>query len=468
MKSSIHIVSLVKQKLSKEFFMSTGKAIKSDVKDLKLAALGKKRIMWADTDMPVLARVRERFAKEKPLAGLRMSACLHVTAETANLARTLQAGGADLVLIASNPLSTQDDVAASLVHDFGISVFAIREEDNNTYYKHIVAALEHSPHVTMDDGADLVSALIFMALNRLDEVHPEVKKWAEKHSVESRRKILDQIVGSMEETTTGVNRLRAMEKDGVLQFPVVSVNDAQTKHLFDNRYGTGQSTLDGILRATNILLAGRKVVVCGYGWCGKGVAQRARGMGSLVIVTEVDPIRALEAAMDGFEVMTISKASEVGDIFITVTGNAHVIIGDHFSKMKDGAMVCNSGHFDVELELPALKAHSSAVVSEVRPNVDEYQLKNGKKIYVIGQGRLVNLAAAEGHPPSVMDMSFATQALATEFCIVNKGKLANKVIDVPLEVERYVATHKLESMGISIDKLTAAQNKYMTGWEHGT
>ena len=414
--------------------MSTGKAIKSDVKDLKLAALGKKRILWADTDMPVLARVRERFAKEKPLAGLRMSACLHVTAETANLARTLQAGGADLVLIASNPLSTQDDVAASLVHDFGISVFAIREEDNNTYYRHIVAALEHSPHVTMDDGADLVSALIFMALNRLDEVHPEVKKWAEKHSVESRRKILDQIVGSMEETTTGVNRLRAMEKDGVLQFPVVSVNDAQTKHLFDNRYGTGQSTLDGIVRATNILLAGRKVVVCGYGWCGKGVAQRARGMGSLVIVTEVDPIRALEAAMDGFEVMPISKAAEVGDIFITVTGNAHVII----------------------------------VISDVRPNVDEYQLKNGKKIYVIGQGRLVNLAAAEGHPPSVMDMSFATQALATEFCIVNKGKLANKVIDVPMEVERYVAIHKLESMGISIDLLTAAQNKYMTGWEHGT
>jgi len=307
-----------------------------------------------------------------------------------------------------------------------------------------------------------------MALDRLNEVHPEVKKWAEKISPENRKKYLDQIIGSMEETTTGVNRLRAMEKDGVLQFPVISVNDAQTKHLFDNRYGTGQSTLDGIIRATNILLAGRKVVVCGYGWCGKGVAQRSRGLGSLVIVTEVDPIRALEAAMDGFEVAPIAKAAEVGDIFITVTGNSHVITGEHFAKMKNGAMVCNSGHFDVELELPALKALSSMVLSDVRTNVDEYQLKNGKKIYVIGQGRLVNLAAAEGHPPSVMDMSFATQALATEFCIQNKGKLSNKVIDVPLEVERYVATHKLESMGIVIDNLTSAQKKYMTGWEHGT
>lgn len=448
--------------------MSTGKLVKHDVKDLSLAPLGKKRILWADTDMPVLTRVRERFAKEKPLAGMRMSACLHVTAETANLARTLQAGGADLVLIASNPLSTQDDVAASLVKDFGISVYAIREEDNNTYYKHIVAALAHSPNVTMDDGADLVSALIFMALNRLNEVHPEVKAWAETLSPELRKKTVEQIVGSMEETTTGVNRLRAMERDGVLQFPVVSVNDAQTKHLFDNRYGTGQSTVDGVIRATNILIAGRKVVVCGYGWCGKGVALRARGHGSQVTVVEVDPIRALEAAMDGFQVTTMAKAAEEGDIFITVTGNAHVIRGEHFAKMKNGAIVCNSGHFDVELDLPALKNLSESVNSDVRPNVDEYKLKSGKKIYVLGQGRLVNLAAAEGHPPSVMDMSFATQALATEFCIKNKGKLGNTVINVPVEVENYVAIHKLESMGIQIDTLTEAQKKYMTGWEHGT
>ncbi|MFN5288725.1 MAG: adenosylhomocysteinase [Gemmataceae bacterium] len=448
--------------------MSTGKLVKHDVKDLNLSGLGKKRILWADSDMPVLARVRDRFAKEKPLAGLRMSACLHVTAETANLARTLQAGGADLVLIASNPLSTQDDVAASLVKDFGISTFAIREEDNDTYYKHIVAALEHAPNVTMDDGADLVSALIFIALNRLNEVHPQVKKWAETLTAETRKKTVEQIVGSMEETTTGVNRLRAMERDGVLQFPVVSVNDAQTKHFFDNRYGTGQSTIDGIIRATNILLAGRKVVVCGYGWCGKGVALRARGQGSQVIVTEVDPIRALEAAMDGFQVTTMDHAAAEGDIFITVTGNAHVIRGEHFSKMKCGSMICNSGHFDVELELPALKKLAETVETDVRPNVDLYKFKCGKKIYVLGQGRLVNLAAAEGHPPSVMDMSFATQALATEFCIKNKGKLGKVVINVPEEVERYVASHKLESMGIKIDSLTESQKKYMTGWEHGT
>ncbi len=441
---------------------------RNDVKDLALAPGGKKRILWADTDMPVLARIRERFGKEKPLQGLRMSACLHVTAETANLARALKAGGADLVLIASNPLSTQDDVAASLVKDFGIAVFAIREEDGDTYYRHIVAALEHQPQITMDDGADLVSAMVFVALERLDDVHPQVRAWAKKLTPAERQKRISQVIGSMEETTTGVNRLRAMERDGVLKFPVISVNDAQTKHFFDNRYGTGQSTIDGIIRATNTLLAGRKLVVCGYGWCGKGVALRARGLGSSVIVTEVDPIRALEAAMDGFQVLPIAEAAPLGDVFITVTGNAAVVRREHFLKMKDGAMVCNSGHFDVELELPALKEESDSITANVRPNVDEYKLRNGRRLYVLGQGRLVNLAAAEGHPPSVMDMSFATQALATEFCVKNKGKLANKVHNVPVELEQYVARHKLASMGITIDELTAAQKRYMSGWEQGT
>jgi adenosylhomocysteinase len=433
-----------------------------------LAPHGKKRILWADGDMPVLARVRERFAKEKPLAGLRMSACLHVTAETANLARALQAGGADVVLIASNPLSTQDDVAASLVEDFGIAVHAIREEDNDTYYRHIVAALDHEPQVTMDDGADLVSAMVFVALERLDDVHAQVRAWAQKLPAAERQRRITQVIGSMEETTTGVNRLRAMERDGVLKFPVIAVNDAQTKHLFDNRYGTGQSTIDGIIRATNTLLAGKRVVVCGYGWCGKGVALRARGLGSLVLVTEVDPIRALEAAMDGFQVMPIAEAAAVGDVFITLTGNSGIIRREHFLKMKDGAMVCNSGHFDVELDLPALKAECSSVTSNVRENVDEYKLKKGARIFVLGQGRLVNLAAAEGHPPSVMDMSFATQALATEYCVRNKGKLTPAVHTVPVEVEAYVAREKLASMGISIDELTTSQKKYMSGWEQGT
>jgi adenosylhomocysteinase len=440
----------------------------SDVKDLKLAGAGKKRLLWADRDMPVLARIRERFEREKPLKGLRLSACLHITAETANLARTLQAGGADCVLCASNPLSTQDDVAASLVSDYGIGVFAIREEDNDTYYKHIVAALEHQPHITMDDGADLVSAIIFVALNRLDDVHPQVRAWAQKMGPAAREAQISQIIGSMEETTTGVNRLRAMESDGVLKFPVIAVNDAQTKHFFDNRYGTGQSTIDGIVRATNLLLAGRKVVVCGYGWCGKGVALRARGLGSQVIVTEVDPIRALEAAMDGFAVMPVAEAAPIGDLFITVTGNAGIIRREHFVKMKDGAIVCNSGHFDVELDLPALKAEAQSVNSNVRTHVDEYRLKNGRSVYVLGQGRLVNLAAAEGHPPSVMDMSFATQALTTEFCLKNKGKLAPRVHTVPVEVEQFVARHKLESMGITIDALTTEQERYMKGWEQGT
>jgi adenosylhomocysteinase len=440
----------------------------SDVKDLKLAGTGKKRLLWADRDMPVLARIRDRFEREKPLKGLRLSACLHITAETANLARTLKAGGAEVVLCASNPLSTQDDVAASLVSDYGIGVFAVREEDNDTYYKHIVAALEHQPQITMDDGADLVSAIIFVALNRLDDVHAQVRAWAQKIGPAAREAQISQIIGSMEETTTGVNRLRAMESDGVLKFPVIAVNDAQTKHFFDNRYGTGQSTIDGIIRATNLLLAGRKLVVCGYGWCGKGVALRARGLGAQVIVTEVDPIRALEAAMDGFAVMPVSEAASIGDVFITVTGNAGIIRREHFVKMKDGAIVCNSGHFDVELDLPALKAEAQSVNSNVRPHVDEYRLKNGRSVCVLGQGRLVNLAAAEGHPPSVMDMSFATQALTTEYCLKNKGKLAPRVHTVPVEVEQFVARHKLESMGIAIDTLTTEQERYMKGWEQGT
>jgi len=447
--------------------MTTATQPHSDIKDARLAPSGKKRILWADGDMPVLTRIRQRFEQEKPLAGLRLSACLHVTAETANLARTLQAGGADLVLVASNPLSTQDDVAASLVHDFGISVFSIRGEDNDTYYKHIVAALEHEPHVTMDDGADLVSALIFVALERFDDVHAQVRAWARKKSPAERRRLIEQVIGSMEETTTGVNRLRAMERDGVLQFPVIAVNDAQTKHFFDNRYGTGQSTIDGIIRATNMLMAGRKVVVCGYGWCGKGVALRARGLGAQVIVTEVDPIRALEAAMDGFAVMPLAKAAPIGDLFITVTGNAGVIRREHFAKMHDGAIVCNSGHFDVEVDLKALLAEGQRT-ENVRPHVDEYRLGDGRRIYVLGQGRLVNLAAAEGHPPSVMDMSFATQALTTEFCVKKRGKLEPRVHAVPPEVEEFVARHKLASMGISIDKLTQDQKRYMSGWEQGT
>jgi adenosylhomocysteinase len=448
--------------------MATATLPRHDIKDPKLAPGGKKRILWADRDMPVLARIRDRFAKEKPLAGLRMSACLHVTCETANLARTLQAGGADLCLIASNPLSTQDDVAASLVHDFGIGVCAIHGEDTTTYYKHVAMALEHEPVVTMDDGADLVSAMIFIALDRLDDVAAPVREWAAKLKPADRKTAFKNVLGSMEETTTGVIRLRAMEKDGVLQFPVIAVNDADTKHLFDNRYGTGQSTIDGVIRATNLLMAGKKIVVAGYGYCGKGVAARARGLGAQVIVTEVSPIRALEAAMDGFTVMPMADAAAVGEVFITVTGNKHIIRKEHFLAMKDGAIVCNSGHFDVELDLPALKAESKTVTPEVRKQVDEFQLKNGRRIYVLGAGRLVNLAMAEGHPASVMDMSFATQALATEYCVKNKGKLTPAVHNVPAEVEEYVARHKLESMGIKLDTLTADQQHYLSDWEQGT
>lgn len=421
------------------------KAKQSDIKDLKLAGEGKRRILWADNDMPVLAQVRERFATQKPLAGKRMSACLHVTAETANLCRTLKAGGADLVLCASNPLSTQDDVAASLVKDFGIKVFAIKGEDRKTYYSHIAAACKHAPSITMDDGADLVNAL-----------HDEFTKYA------------NNIVASMEETTTGVIRLRAMDLAGVLKFPVLAVNDAATKHLFDNRYGTGQSTLDGIVRATDILLAGSTVVVVGYGWCGRGVSSRARGAGANVIVCEVDPIRALEAAMDGFRVMPIRQAARIGDLFITVTGDIHVIDEPHFALMKDGAIVCNSGHFNVELHLEALEKMATKINRGVRNNVDEYVLKGNKRIHILGQGRLVNLACAEGHPASVMDMSFATQALSTEYALKNAGKLDVAVHDVPKEIDDVVATLKLKSMGIAIDKLTAEQKKYLASFNMGT
>ncbi|HEX8202663.1 MAG TPA: adenosylhomocysteinase, partial [Isosphaeraceae bacterium] len=422
----------------------------------------------AERDMPVLRAIRDRFEQEKPLAGLRMSACLHVTAETANLARTLVAGGADLVLVASNPLSTQDDVAASLVQDFNIPVFAIKGEDETSYYRHIAAALAHRPHITMDDGADLVSAMIFIALNRLDDVHPEVRAWAQGLSAPDRSRLVGDVVASMEETTTGVIRLRAMEKDGVLKLPVIAVNDAQTKHFFDNRYGTGQSTIDGIIRATDVLLAGRKVVVCGYGWCGKGVALRARGMGSHVIVTEVSPIRALEAAMDGFEVMEIANAAKVGDIFITVTGNTHVIRAEHFAVMKDGAMICNSGHFNVELALEDLGKQAKEINRKVREFVDEYVLPDGNRLYVLGEGRLVNLAAAHGHPASVMDMSFAAQALSTEWAITQRANLEHRVYDVPTAVDEWVARLKLQTMGIAIDNLTDEQRKYLDSWEMGT
>jgi len=451
-----------------ELATATARAHKGDVKDFSLAAVGRQRIEWAERDMPVLRAIRERFVTEKPLAGMRMSACLHVTAETANLARTLKAGGADLLLCASNPLSTQDDVAASMVQDYGIPVFAIKGEDEHSYYRHITAALQHLPNVTMDDGADLVSAMIFIALDRLDDLHPEVRAWASKLGPADRKALVANVVASMEETTTGVIRLRAMEKDGVLKLPVIAVNDAQTKHFFDNRYGTGQSTIDGIIRATDTLLAGRQMVVCGYGWCGKGVALRARGMGSHVIVTEVDPIRALEAAMDGFQVKTIAEAAPLGDIFVTVTGDIHVIRGEHFVAMKDGAMICNSGHFNVELALDELGQLAASVNKGVREFVDEYVLKNGHRLYVLGEGRLINLAAAHGHPASVMDMSFAAQALATEWSVKHTSKLEHKVHQVPKAVDEFVATLKLQTMGISLDKLTTEQQKYLQSWEMGT
>jgi len=419
--------------------------MKYDIADLSLAPEGKRRILWADNDMPALAAIRRRFAKSKPLQGLNVSACLHITAETANLARTLKAGGANAVLCASNPLSTQDDVAASLVKDFKIPVFAICGENRSTYYKHINAAIDHKPVITLDDGADLVN-----------ELHTRRKKEAHR------------IIASMEETTTGVIRLRAMALKRKLKFPVIAVNDAATKHLFDNRYGTGQSTVDGIIRATDFLMAGKKIVAAGYGWCGRGFAMRARGMGAIVIVTEVDAIKALEAAMDGFEVMPMAEAAKVGELFVTLTGNKNVIRAEHFRAMKDRAVVANSGHFNVEIDIPALKKLSKKVIRNVRNHVDEYILRNNKRIYLLAEGRLINLAAAEGHPASVMDMSFATQALEAEYVVKKQGKLAVAVHDVPIEIEQQVSRLKLKSMSIGIDKLTAEQVDYLASSGEGT
>jgi adenosylhomocysteinase len=416
-----------------------------DIKDINQAEGGHRRIDWAEREMPVLRLIRERFEKEKPLKDIRVSACLHVTTETANLMRTLQAGGADIVLTASNPLSTQDDVAAALVNQWEIPTYAIKGEDNVTYYKHIGAALDHKPHMTMDDGADLVST-----------IHKE------------RRELLDEIVGGTEETTTGVIRLRAMAADKALQFPVVAVNDAMTKHFFDNRYGTGQSTIDGIIRATNVLLAGKVFVVAGYGWCARGLAMRARGMGAQVVVTEVDPLKALEAVMDGYQVMPMAKAAKIGDIFCTLTGDINVVDKHHFEVMKDGAIVANSGHFNVEINIPALAELSKGEPKLVRPFVEQYEMKDGRKINLLGEGRLINLAAAEGHPASVMDMSFANQALSAEFMVKNADKLEKKVYAVPEEIDAEIARIKLEAMGVTIDTLTEEQVKYLNSWEEGT
>jgi adenosylhomocysteinase len=418
--------------------------MKYHVKDLKLAAKGKDRIEWAERSMPVLRLIKDRFSKEKPLKGIKMAACLHVTTETANLLITLKAGGADVYACASNPLSTQDDVAASLVKNYGIPTFAIKGENRATYYKHLNAALDARPNITMDDGADLVSML-----------HSERASQA------------PEIIGSTEETTTGVIRLKAMEKDGVLKFPVIAINDAKTKHFFDNRYGTGQSTMDGIIRATNLLIAGSVVVVPGYGWCGRGVASRAKGLGARVIVTEVDPLKALEAVMDGYEVMPIATAAPIGDIFVTLTGDIHVIRKEHFAKMKDGAVVANSGHFNVELDLEGLKKIAPKT-RDIRDFVKEYKFKSGKKIFVLGEGRLINLAAAEGHPASVMDMSFANQALGAEFVVKNHAILDRKVYSVPVETDQEIARLKLKALGIKIDTLTAEQEHYLSSWEMGT
>ena len=418
---------------------------KSAVPNLGLAEAGRKRIEWADHDMPVLRIIRDRFAKEKPLKGLRMAACMHVTTETANLMRTLKAGGAEVALCASNPLSTQDEAAAALVKHYGISVYARRAEDTATFYRHLNAVLDVGPAITFDDGADLVST-----------IHKD------------RTDLIPGLVASLEETTTGVIRLKAMSKDGALRIPVIAVNDADTKHLFDNRYGTGQSTLDGIIRATNGLMAGRNVVVAGYGWCGRGFATRARGLGANVIVTEIDPIKAIEALMDGFRVMPMAKAAREGDVFCTVTGDIHVLRAEHFKAMKDGAIVCNSGHFDVEIDLVALKKLSKTVRTDVRPLVDGYTLRSGRTIYVLGHGRLVNLSCAEGHPASVMDMSFSTQALAAEWAATRRKPLEARVHAVPAELDREVATMKLRSMGVTIDRLTPEQKRYLASWEMGT
>jgi adenosylhomocysteinase len=442
--------------------------IPSDIADASLAAAGGRRIEWAERFMPVLRQIRERFEDEKPFGGLRVSACLHVTTETANLMRTLKAGGADVLLCASNPLSTQDDVAAWLVEELGIAVHAIRAEDNETYYKHIQAALAHRPHVTMDDGADLVGALHMIALDRLDDLAPPVRDWVSELSADERRQVVSDIAGSTEETTTGIIRLRAMAADGVLQFPVMAVNDSLTKHLFDNRYGTGQSTLDGVVRATNMLLAGSTVVVAGYGWCGRGVALRARGAGAHVVVTEIDPVVALEATMDGFPVMPMEDAAPIGDLFLTLTGNTSVVREEHFRAMKDGAIVANSGHFDVEIDVAGLREAADGPPVEVRPLVEEFLL-DGRRIVILASGRLINLAAAEGHPAAVMDMSFANQALAGEYLLSDEGrKLSKEVHRVPPAMDREIARLKLAAMDIGLDVLTPEQERYLASWDLGT
>ena len=423
---------------------ATTPRLKHEVKDLGLAALGRQRIEWAGREMPVLKQIRDRFAKEKPFEGIRLVACSHITTETAHLAIALKAGGADALLIASNPLSTQDDVAANLVADHEIPVFAIKGEDNETYNRHVQTALDHRPNIIIDDGSDVVATLVKERQNQLSD-----------------------IIGTTEETTTGIVRLRAMLNDGVLTFPAMNVNDADTKHFFDNRYGTGQSTLDGIIRATNILLAGKCVVVAGYGWCGKGSALRAKGMGANVIVTEIDPIRAIEVVMDGFRVMPMAEAAPQGDLFITVTGNKHVIRPEHFDVMKDGAIVCNSGHFDIEIDLASLGAKATDV-KDVRPFTQQYKMPSGKSVVVLGEGRLINLAAAEGHPSAVMDMSFANQALGCEYLAKNKGKLEPGLYSIPEEVDKEIARLKLEAMGIKIDTLTSAQIEYINSWTSGT
>jgi adenosylhomocysteinase len=424
--------------------MTTSLQLKYDIKDIALAPQGKQRIEWAGREMPVLRLIQERFAQEKPFAGIKLAACCHVTTETAHLAIALKNGGADAVLIASNPLSTQDDVAASLVADYGIPVFAIKGEDNDTYHRHVQTALDHRPNIIIDDGSDVVATL-----------------------VQERKHQLSDLLGTTEETTTGIVRLKAMFRDGVLSFPAMNVNDADTKHFFDNRYGTGQSTLDGIIRATNILLAGKTIVVAGYGWCGKGTAMRARGLGGNVIVTEIDPVKAIEAVMDGFRVMPMAQAAPLGDIFITVTGNKHVIRREHFEAMKDGAIVCNSGHFDIEIDLKSLREMSSEV-KQVRNFTEQYRLQSGKSVIVLGEGRLVNLAAAEGHPSAVMDMSFANQALACEYLVKNKGSLEPGIHSIPTEVDQEIARLKLVAMGIELDSLTAEQEVYINSWTAGT
>ena len=424
--------------------MTPTTTVAHDVKDLSLAEAGKRRIEWAAQSMPVLATIRKQFIKSQPLAGLRVAACLHVTTETANLMITLRDGGANIALCASNPLSTQDDVAASMVRDYAIPTFAIKGESNEIYYSHLNAALDHAPQFTMDDGADVVSLL---------------------HT--KRKDLLGNVLGGTEETTTGVIRLRSMAREGVLAYPIVAVNDALTKHLFDNRYGTGQSTIDGIIRATNVLLAGLNVVVVGYGWCGRGVAMRARGLGAHVIVTEVDPVKAIEALMDGYRVMTIHEAAPIGDVFVTLTGNKNVIARDHFERLKSGAILCNSGHFNVEIDLDTLATMASHR-RETRPFVDEYSLRDGRKVYVLGEGRLINLAAAEGHPASVMDMSFANQALSAEYVVKNHSKLEKKVYSVPDDIDKSVARMKLEAMSVQIDRLTLEQEEYLAGWSEGT